>query len=397
MEAALGSVGDFDNPSAKFIAIMVLQELKAIRKDMNREIKRLSSSIEQLFSHFDASSAEYCSDYDLVQTEKDNVTSIVENSELQLPGHNKTTSNNDDLASSLLEVKRPLQALQNIPENPIISADSNNGKNNLQIDCVEIQIIQNENMDPASDEVSNFFDSCEIYESDQEHLSDEQMDESNVEDDDVAAEVKEEEEYILEEIPQDSYSVRTSENNCRQLRSFSKLRSEKHNVQCDICDKVFDNPNNFKSHYARHVGPFKCKICSKELSTKGGYKTHLLIHKNIRPHQCNQCDKAFFERAALRFHMRANHTGERPFACKLCGKAFVRKGNLTGHMVLHSGERPFRCEVCEKTFNRKSNLKLHMQVHIPDRAEECGHCDRSYIDKEALRKHRLKAHGIKSL
>ena len=56
---------------------------------------------------------------------------------------------------------------------------------------------------------------------------------------------------------------------------------------------------------------------------------HFLIDQ--RPHQCDQCKKAFKHKHHLVEHRRL-HTGEKPFECKQCFKRFSHSGSYSQHV-----------------------------------------------------------------
>ena len=50
-----------------------------------------------------------------------------------------------------------------------------------------------------------------------------------------------------------------------------------------------------------------------------------------RPHQCDECKKAFKHKHHLVEHRRL-HTGEKPFECKQCFKRFSHSGSYSQHV-----------------------------------------------------------------
>ena len=46
---------------------------------------------------------------------------------------------------------------------------------------------------------------------------------------------------------------------------------------------------------------------------------------------CDQCDREYKSRRALRTHIAKDHTTERPFLCTDCGKAYAVKLSLIRH------------------------------------------------------------------
>ena len=51
------------------------------------------------------------------------------------------------------------------------------------------------------------------------------------------------------------------------------------------------------------------------------------------------------------------HTGEKPHQCSQCDKAFYRTSDLKGHIMTHTGEKPHQCSQCDKAFSKTSYKK----------------------------------------
>jgi KRAB domain-containing zinc finger protein len=79
--------------------------------------------------------------------------------------------------------------------------------------------------------------------------------------------------------------------------------------------------------------------------------------QDLKPYQCEDCDKGFYSALDLKYHTYA-HTGERPFKCDQCDHSFIRNGDLGKHVRMkHQNQLRFQCSYCPVKYNRQDQLR----------------------------------------
>uniref|UniRef100_F7DGZ4 Zinc finger protein OZF-like n=1 Tax=Monodelphis domestica TaxID=13616 RepID=F7DGZ4_MONDO len=167
--------------------------------------------------------------------------------------------------------------------------------------------------------------------------------------------------------------------------------------KCNQCGKAFTQKAGLIIHQRIHTGekPFKCNQCGKAFTQKAGLIIHQRIHTGEKPYECNQCGKTFAKRAHLTVHQRI-HIGEKPFECNQCGKAFRLKYSFNLHQRIHNGEAPFECHQCGKAFTQKSHFTAHQRIHTGGKPFECNLCGKAFTQKCGLTVHQRIHTGEKS-
>ena len=73
--------------------------------------------------------------------------------------------------------------------------------------------------------------------------------------------------------------------------------------------KIFWYRHMSREHEEGRIKPFVCDICNKGFEDKQNYLDHKNIHAGIKPHQCKECPIGFASKANLLMHVKTVHLG----------------------------------------------------------------------------------------
>jgi len=97
---------------------------------------------------------------------------------------------------------------------------------------------------------------------------------------------------------------------------FENVASESESeIITEAADKSGKRKVNSRKKSENQV--YSCKHCGKVLSSRGNLKKHEIIHLNVKPWQCKDCNLTFNQARDLKTHQMQKHSGERPHSCKV--------------------------------------------------------------------------------
>lgn len=220
-------------------------------------------------------------------------------------------------------------------------------------------------------------------------------------------------------------NIRRTETGGQEDRRFLSSKTvnkkiTKGETKCVKCEKVFEHPNQLKTHMKLHTFKHQCSQCEKGFVSSSGYYQHQRLHKKGRIFTCSQCNKGFLCNYSLKQHERLHqgpshlcticgkrfsgagiqrhlqmHRGEKNYLCTTCGKSFLSSGELLLHTRSHTGELPYTCTQCGKGFSCKSHLTVHMRSHTGERPYMCSECPKRFLTLNCLKRHTLSHNGVK--
>lgn len=109
--------------------------------------------------------------------------------------------------------------------------------------------------------------------------------------------------------------------------------------------------------HGREFGPQ-----SGHMTSVSGNNNHRMggDHHHVKPHQCQQCLKAFSSNHQLVQHIRV-HTGEKPYKCSYCDRRFKQLSHVQQHTRLHTGMHQVK-----DSFESESFHSLHASLQVKD-------------------------------
>lgn len=158
--------------------------------------------------------------------------------------------------------------------------------------------------------------------------------------------------------------------------------------QCNQCPKAWRTVSELKNHLISHSQerPFICEICGQAYKHKTALNIHVGMHNGISPFTCVYCKKCFTQKGGLLRHMPI-HTGELPYQCDLCGKCFVHHTSFKIHQLSHTGQKHYKCNICSLALLSASHLKRHLRVHTGEKNFVCTTCGKRFAEKYNLISH----------
>ncbi|KAK7114034.1 uncharacterized protein [Littorina saxatilis] len=162
---------------------------------------------------------------------------------------------------------------------------------------------------------------------------------------------------------------------------------------CQQCDKSFKNKSALRQHSRVHNRQeHQCAICGLSFKFPSRLNKHIKTHGTDKPHVCDKCGKSFVSVYYLRDHIKI-HSEERRYKCEICGAAFKQKPALYAHGKKHTNEKPFQCQYCGLKFRDSQKVKIHVRTHTGEKPYKCGMCDATFVSNSNMWQHCAYVHG----
>ncbi|XP_034832417.1 uncharacterized protein [Maniola hyperantus] len=154
-----------------------------------------------------------------------------------------------------------------------------------------------------------------------------------------------------------SQDFQNSERYKRHMREHGSLPIYK----CELCDKSFSDSSNFTKHKKVHnLSVLICDICKKKFTGKLFLEKHIMLHQQMKPLVCQECDKVFYTESSYRKHL---SRGKALFKCPSCHVFFPSVREKWDHMWDEHKERKVQadCPLCKKPYRRLRDVHNHLR------------------------------------
>ena len=125
---------------------------------------------------------------------------------------------------------------------------------------------------------------------------------------------------------------------------------------------------------------YACLHCPRKFVLKAHLVTHMVSHRDTRPHLCLFCDKSYGTPHHLKMHVNLKHPSEHFFSCPKCSQVFAKEEDFKDHEASEhpkkvpldkSKNERFPCQLCDEKFTSKTLLKKHTKdSHSPSKPQK---------------------------
>ena len=143
---------------------------------------------------------------------------------------------------------------------------------------------------------------------------------------------------------------------------------------------------HIRLHHKKRSEEFPCLQCDRKFRLKSHLDAHVRLSHLVDPRTCEICGKLFDNPQKLKAHIHNVHSGvqKKPkkvdksdWTCPTCGRimaAYLK----TKHLQTHE-EPKYTCDICGKKIKKKTCFDQHMNIHMNVLDHRCEPCNKVFF------------------
>ena len=124
---------------------------------------------------------------------------------------------------------------------------------------------------------------------------------------------------------------------------------------CDFCSFKTMHYNYFHGQNLR----YSCPHCDKKFFQKSKVADHIRSKHQVIKSYSDQCPAEFTTKGSLRKHVRSCHEKLNIYECRVCQKKFSNRQAANKHVVIHTDLEPWKCVQCDVKSHVQSSSYFH--------------------------------------
>ncbi|XP_050359825.1 zinc finger protein 546-like [Nymphalis io] len=188
-----------------------------------------------------------------------------------------------------------------------------------------------------------------------------------------------------------------------------QLELEKHKIllhgdgsyQCKTCKNGFKNERSLRAHMYTHT-LFNCSSCNASFENRKCYTHHRKIcdgskHTTEGIYECDECGNIYTKKPSLKVHIVQKHLNVLPYVCQICGKRSSTKNHHKAHELIHKTERKVYQCFCGAKMLTELGFNMHQRIHSGEKPYECGVCGDRFLSASRRLDHIKRRHRSKEM
>ncbi|XP_067132511.1 zinc finger and BTB domain-containing protein 41-like [Centruroides vittatus] len=135
------------------------------------------------------------------------------------------------------------------------------------------------------------------------------------------------------------------ESQCSSESNINKIKNDKgYEIHRNIGKDIHSTSNRFKTGEEK---AFTCDSCKMQFPSLKKLEIYICRHTENSCYFCDTCKKSLTKKKVLKTNFRMPSS---KFQCDVCKRIYSNKLFYTSHMLIHKEDKPFDCNICKTNF-----------------------------------------------